>query len=56
MPRNPKAREFDQVLAAPQAPDASGGSVIFLGVAALAGIIPAQRAARTPPAVALQAN
>jgi ABC-type lipoprotein release transport system permease subunit len=32
------------------------GSLIFLGVAALAGIIPAQRAARTPPAVALQAN
>ena len=33
-----------------------GGAVIFLGVAALAGLIPAQRAARTPPAVALQAN
>lgn len=33
-----------------------GGSVIFLGVAAVAGIIPARRAARTPPAVALQAN
>ena len=33
-----------------------GGSVIFLAVAVLAGIIPARRAARTPPAVALQAN
>ncbi len=32
------------------------GSLIFLGVAALAGVIPARRAARTPPAVALQAN
>ena len=31
-----------------------GGSVIFLVVAALAGVIPARRAARTPPAVALQ--
>ena len=33
-----------------------GGSVVFLAVAALAGVIPARRAARTPPAVALQAN
>jgi ABC-type antimicrobial peptide transport system permease subunit len=33
-----------------------GGSVIFLAVAALAGIIPARRAARTPPAVALQSG
>ena len=33
-----------------------GGSMIFLAVAVLAGIIPARRAARTPPAVALQAN
>ena len=31
-----------------------GGSVIFLVVAAFAGLIPASRAARTPPAVALQ--
>jgi putative ABC transport system permease protein len=31
-----------------------GGSVIFLAVAALAGVIPARRAARTPPAVALE--
>ena len=33
-----------------------GGSVIFLAVAVIAGVIPARRAARTPPAVALQAN
>ena len=33
-----------------------GGSMIFLAVAVLAGIIPARRAARTPPAVALRAN
>jgi len=33
-----------------------GGSVIFLAVAALAGAIPARRAARTPPAVALQSG
>ena len=30
------------------------GSALFLVVAALAALIPAQRAARTPPAVALQ--
>ena len=33
-----------------------GGSVIFLAVAALAGIIPALKAARIPPAVALQST
>lgn len=33
-----------------------GGSVIFLAVAALAGVIPARKAARTPPAVALQGS
>ena len=33
-----------------------GGSVIFLAVAILAGVIPAQRAAGTPPAVALLAD
>lgn len=32
------------------------GSVLFLSVAALAALIPAQRAARTPPAVALQSG
>ena len=31
-----------------------GGSLIFLAVAALAGIIPALRASRIPPAAALQ--
>jgi len=31
-----------------------GGAVIFLAVAALAGVIPALRASRIPPAVALQ--
>ena len=33
-----------------------GGSVVFLIVAALAGLIPAQRAACTLPAVALRSN
>ncbi len=33
-----------------------GGSLIFLTVAALASIIPAQRAAGTPPAAALQST
>ena len=33
-----------------------GGSVVFLIAAALAGLIPAQRAARTLPAVALRSN
>ena len=32
------------------------GSALFLAVAALAALIPAQRAARTPPAVALQSG
>ena len=33
-----------------------GGSVSFLTVAAVAGLIPALRAARTPPAVGLQSG
>ena len=33
-----------------------GVSVIFLAVAATASVIPARRAARTPPAVALRAD
>ena len=33
-----------------------GGAVIFLVVAALAGIIPAVRASRIPPAVAVQSG
>ena len=33
-----------------------GGSVVFLAVAALAAIIPALRASRIPPAVALQST
>lgn len=33
-----------------------GGSVVFLGVAALASAIPAARAARIPPAVALRVD
>ncbi len=33
-----------------------GGLLIFLGVAALAALIPALRAARVPPAVALQST
>ncbi len=33
-----------------------GGSVIFLAVAAVAAIIPALKAARIPPAVALQST
>ena len=33
-----------------------GGSLIFLAVAAVAGVIPAYKAARTPPAVALEAG
>jgi ABC-type antimicrobial peptide transport system permease subunit len=32
------------------------GSATFLGVAALAAYVPAHRAARTPPAVALQSG
>ena len=32
------------------------GSLLFLGVAALAALVPAHRAARTPPAVALQSG
>jgi ABC-type antimicrobial peptide transport system permease subunit len=32
------------------------GSLLFLGVAALAAAVPAHRAARTPPAVALQSS
>jgi predicted permease len=34
----------------------AGASIVFLSVAALASAIPAQRAARTPPAVALRAD
>ena len=34
----------------------AGGSVLFFIVAALASIIPAQRAGRIPPAVALQST
>ena len=38
------------------APTFVGGSVIFLALAALAGIVPALRAARIPPAQALQGS
>jgi putative ABC transport system permease protein len=37
-------------------PTFAGGSVIFLAVAALAGIVPALRAARIPPAQSLQGS